>query len=328
MIYRILITGGPLAGKTTCSTTLKYKFINKVTIVPKVSTLLLKGFPENKDDSDWMCYFHKALIPAQYAIEEFLTKEAIKKRHKVIIMAGSVHDCLAYTKLTQQELIKEFNIKSISESYDMVILLDSISLHYIPLYDIYSSHPNFHYIKRTDDIKKKIDDLVKEKVYREIELKYLLLELPPNLNIVHTETITDCYIESLRIRKIKNGNNTRYYTCIKDNNTISRNEYETEISETEYMLFTEDRDIFLEKTRFYVPYDGLMLEFNVFHHPILEKIIIMECEFISLEELKKFIIPPYILKYVDGDVTDKKAFKNRNLYYTLVTYGLYNFVNI
>lgn len=131
----------------------------------------------------------------------------------------------------------------------------------------------------------------------ERELKYLLREIPPRLTQSKSKKLVDIYIPrkeghaAIRIRQqgdvfqiTKKTPSIVEGICVLNEETIS-------ITEEEFAVFKTMRDArVLEKTRYYYPFEGHVLEIDVFGGA-LSGLVLAEVEFDSLEALRAFDRP-------------------------------------
>ncbi|MGN1347295.1 MAG: hypothetical protein ACI4V1_10965 [Eubacteriales bacterium] len=117
-----------------------------------------------------------------------------------------------------------------------------------------------------------------------------------------------------RVREItENGAVTYIYTEKSPRAYLSRFEDEREISRAEYSVLLEDADTELFKTRYAIPYDGHVMEIDVYPPEIGGKLFdgyaILEVELSSPDEPIGF---PDFLEIV-REVTDDKRYHNKTL---------------
>ncbi len=146
----------------------------------------------------------------------------------------------------------------------------------------------------------------------EIERKFLVSELPKNLEIYHHDEIEQWYfvLEENIEERIRHRWN-KYYHTKKVWHWEVREECESEITKEEFDLIwqkTEWKRIY--KTRYVIPYNNHNIELDIYHDN-LEWLIVCEIEFHNIEESKTFIFPKRFWK----EITNDENFKNRNLIY-------------
>lgn len=155
----------------------------------------------------------------------------------------------------------------------------------------------------------------------EIERKYLI-RYP---DIAHLEAQPGCekweivqiYLAETepglvrRIRQVTSKGEVKYYKTFKRRlSALSAEEEEGEISQFEYIRFTREGDAGrrpISKVRYRIPYEGHVLEFDVY--PFWDDRAILEIELESEEETPQ--IPEYV--QVIRDVSDAPEYKNRML---------------
>lgn len=144
----------------------------------------------------------------------------------------------------------------------------------------------------------------------EIERRFLVKSLPPNLNKYKHEHIEQGYFNtengtSIRIRNIGD----RYYQTVKTGSGKIREETEIEITKQLYDLFwKETKGRRLEKTRYEIPYNGRIIELDVYEGN-LKGFETVEVEFDNEIECDEFKPPDWF----GPEVTGIKEFTNRHL---------------
>jgi len=142
----------------------------------------------------------------------------------------------------------------------------------------------------------------------EIELKYIIEEAPKDLNLYPHKHIQQGYLSFspvIRIRQI----DSNYILTIKGKGLIQREEYELEITETEFKKLSKKTEgILLDKTRYYIPYKHYTIELDVFHKEY-EPLILAEVEFDSIHQANVFIPPDWFGENVSGN----PSYQNNNL---------------
>ena len=150
----------------------------------------------------------------------------------------------------------------------------------------------------------------------EIEKKFLVENVPFVLNSYKHVEIVQGYIAveedyaEVRVRKMDN----KYMLTIKSDRTNFRIEEECMLSTQQgkrLLNFCKDR--LIRKTRYYIPYSGVIIELDIFEGS-LEDLKIAEVEFKNIDEMNNFIIPSWF----GPDITEDKRYKNKNL----AIYGL------
>ena len=152
---------------------------------------------------------------------------------------------------------------------------------------------------------------------KEIERKYLLnrsiLEFLDKTSASH-KNITQFYTKatankSLRFRKY----GSRHYKCIKYGTGGVREEIEEEVSKKVYKKNLKKRiGKSIKKIRYLFKLDGYEYSVDVYKKP-LENLYVMEVEFNTLESYENFLLPSVLKTYVEKEVTEDEAYKNKNL---------------
>lgn len=145
---------------------------------------------------------------------------------------------------------------------------------------------------------------------REIEKKYLVANLPENLESFPHVEISQSYVaisednrEEVRVRKADDF----YYLTVKRGNGLDREEVETCISKDTYeVLVPHASGKTVEKTRYKIPFEKYTIELDVYHGA-QEGFLSVEVEFESIEESETFSPPDWF----GEDVTGKKEYSNR-----------------
>ncbi len=152
---------------------------------------------------------------------------------------------------------------------------------------------------------------------KEIERKYLLnrsiLEYLDKTSTSHKK-ITQFYIKatankSLRFRKY----GSQYYKCIKYGTGGIREEIEEEISRKVYQNNLKKRiGRSIKKIRYLFILDSYEYSVDVYKKSLTD-LYVMEVEFESIAAYKNFVLPSTLKRYVEKEVTDDEAYKNKNL---------------
>ncbi len=126
----------------------------------------------------------------------------------------------------------------------------------------------------------------------EIEKKFLVKKAPVNFEQFPHKEIIQWYFndpstwKSVRVRKIWD----EYKVTRKKGYGLVREEIEASIPKEEFnQLRFAVENHFLEKTRYYIPYEWLTIEFDVYKN--LQWLMTAEVEFKTKRDAKKFIKP-------------------------------------
>ena len=143
----------------------------------------------------------------------------------------------------------------------------------------------------------------------EIEKKFLVEVIPRQLEQYTKKEISQAYISTdptIRIRK----SNSSFILTIKGKGSISREEYELNISENQYNnLAVKAETPFITKTRYIIPIGNTLKAELDEYHSQLEGLYTVEVEFSTISEAEAFIPPIWFGK----DVSNDKRYKNTSL---------------
>ena len=144
----------------------------------------------------------------------------------------------------------------------------------------------------------------------EIERKYLIKELPENLESYAKRELEQGYLCTdpvLRIRK----DNDRYELTYKGKGLLVREEYNLPLTQESYEhLKTKIDGRIISKTRYMIPITGtpLTIELDVFHGD-LAPLLLAEVEFPDEASANQFLPP----EWFGEDVTFSSVYHNSNL---------------
>ena len=160
----------------------------------------------------------------------------------------------------------------------------------------------------------------------EIERKYLIRY--PNIRTLLAQKgveqweIVQIYLtvsgpgETRRIRQVVSGGEIKYYKAFKKHLTdLTNEEDEGEIDQLEYIHLCQEQQPGckpLGKTRYRIPYEGHILEFDIY--PFWNDRAILEIEL--EDESEGAAIPDYVR--IIRDVSADPAYKNRSLAETVI----------
>ena len=139
----------------------------------------------------------------------------------------------------------------------------------------------------------------------EIERKFLLKELPANLEsypVRHLEQGYLCTAPVVRIRR----DNDKYELTYKGKGCMVREEHNLPLTKEAYEhLRTKIDGRLIVKKRYMIPYEKYTIELDVFEGD-LAPLTLAEVEFSSEEDAKTFVAPDWF----DEDVTFSKLYHN------------------
>lgn len=132
---RIVITGGPCSGKTSCLKAVQEHCGDSVAIVPEVATILLQGgFPRPiLPVTSWPTEYHqllqKAILDLQHSLEDACHLIAQQANKTILICDRGVLDGAAYWPEGLEAYLKHFNlcIHATHAQYDAVVHLESLA---------------------------------------------------------------------------------------------------------------------------------------------------------------------------------------------------------
>lgn len=141
----------------------------------------------------------------------------------------------------------------------------------------------------------------------EIEKKYLVKEVPADVEKVEKWEIEQCYLcrkPTLRIRKRNDDYILTYKSRQMSSVTESlcvANELEAPLTKESYEHLKKKADgICIEKTRYRIPYGKYTIELDVFHG-VYEGKMLAEVEFETELEAANFVPPEWFGEDVSGD---------------------------
>lgn len=143
----------------------------------------------------------------------------------------------------------------------------------------------------------------------EIERKYLVKEIPTDLNQYEIKKIAQGYLCTEPVVRIRRSNND-YYMTYKGDGLMVREEYNLPLTEEAYTHLRPKIDgLLISKTRYLIPLDDkLTAELDIFEED-LKGLVIVEVEFDSVEEANAFTSPDWF----GEDVTNSGKYHNSYL---------------
>lgn len=342
-MYKIALSGGPCAGKTTIISQLGEYYAEKgynVVVVPESAREVIEAGVSRND----LFSFELAVARKQIENEESLNQLESNENDTIVLFDRGLTDAFGYLnsvdKIRLQRDIKISVLQSWSR-YDAVLFLetsaisniyvndderiedidDAVKCH-ISLIDAWMGHPHFRYIKSTNNIDDKLNKVVREIdcIISDIEheVKYLI-EMPDLdflQNYKHFKTdIEQIYLlsnqGSHRIRKRGANDDFQYFETLKVRLTgDSCIETEQIITEDAYDALKNIADPNkkpIVKNRYCFLHKGQYFELDVF--PFWDDKALLELELSS--DNQQVILPPEI-KVIE-DVSNDKKYKNNYL---------------
>lgn len=140
----------------------------------------------------------------------------------------------------------------------------------------------------------------------EIERKYLIHQLPENLNDYPQRRIEQGYLCTEPVVRVRQQNQD-YFLTYKSTGLMSREEYNLPLTKEGYEhLKTKADGYFISKTRYLIPLDEThTIELDVFDPPFAP-LYMAEVEFATLEEAENFTPP----EWFGEDVTFDGSYHN------------------
>lgn len=143
----------------------------------------------------------------------------------------------------------------------------------------------------------------------EIERKFLVKNLPVDLENYEKKHISQGYLSTNPVVRIRRSNE-EYFLTYKGKGLMAREEHEFPLTAEafEHMLSKID-GILIEKVRYLIPLDeNHTAELDIFQGP-LAPLCLVEVEFVSIEDAESFIVPDWF----GDDVTNIGAYHNSRL---------------
>ena len=135
---------------------------------------------------------------------------------------------------------------------------------------------------------------------KEIERKFLIKELPANLSEYPFHELTQGYLNTDPVVRVRKEDDT-YYLTYKGKGFIEKEEYNLPLNEDAFLHLLPKADgNIISKKRYLISCDPYTIELDVFDKPFAP-LIIAEVEFPTLEEAKAFTPPQWFSKDVTGD---------------------------
>lgn len=145
----------------------------------------------------------------------------------------------------------------------------------------------------------------------EIEKKYLIKQLPSNLDQYPYYIIEQGYLNANPVIRVRRQDED-YYLTYKGAGLMAREEYNLPLNAESYEhLLAKTDGTIIHKKRYHIPYkENYTIELDIFSEPYAP-LIIAEVEFSSLEEATAFTPPDWF----GEEVTYDSQYHNSNLAY-------------
>ena len=144
----------------------------------------------------------------------------------------------------------------------------------------------------------------------EIERKYLIREIPKNLEEYPFHTIEQGYLSTAPVVRVRRQDE-EYYLTYKGSGLMAREEANLPLTEESYQHLIKKADgNIISKKRYLIPIrdSALTIELDVFAPP-LAPLIMAEVEFPTLEEAESFVAPSWF----GEEVTNNRRYHNSNM---------------
>ncbi|MGN0531986.1 MAG: AAA family ATPase [Eubacterium sp.] len=338
-VTKIVFTGAPCSGKTTCLRRVAKHYEDRglnVIICPEMATMLINE-GVSRDD---MLSFETRVAKRQVVTEDNLLAN-IGDQEVLMLLDRGVADCFSYVDSSQLEKNTGLSPASTWQRYDAVLFLESGAVsgeyenndvrcesirdaqnnHFL-LLEQWIGHPHLRYIPYEGNIDNKVHQLISQidsvLSEKEIEKKFLIeypdfdvlqKYSPKKIDIEQVYLLSD--VGSHRVRKWGYKDRFAYYETLKIRMTDSAcQEYESVISHQKYCELLKNADPTknpIIKSRYCFLYNNRYMELDVF--PFWDDKAFLEIELLDINEDLR--LPPEIK--VIKDVTDDKRYKNNYL---------------
>ncbi len=143
MALKVVLTGGPCAGKTSCLRAIREQFGEQVITAPEAATLVLgSGFPPpgheriHCPNEEWIQSFQSAILSIQQAVEASFERLARRCRVRLIVCDRGVLDGAAYWPGGREAFLRHFGctLEDCFARYRSVLHLQSLA----------ESHPHLY----------------------------------------------------------------------------------------------------------------------------------------------------------------------------------------
>ncbi len=143
----------------------------------------------------------------------------------------------------------------------------------------------------------------------EIERKFLVKDLPENLQEYPHDELCQAYVCTSPVIRVRQKND-EYILTLKSGGMMARQEIEMKIPKETFNHLKEKKDgMIISKTRYKIPENnGYTIELDVFHD-VYEGFVMAEVEFPSIEEANSYTPP----EWFGQDVTYDRRFHNSQL---------------
>jgi hypothetical protein len=192
MVARVVLTGGPCAGKTSCLQAIRERFAGQVITAPEAATLVLgSGFPPPGHEcipcplDEWIRAFQATILAIQDEVEASFERLARTGRIRLLLCDRGILDGAAYWPGGREAYLKHFglSLEDCFTRYQSVLHLQSVVESHPHLYgttgnairyedveaafrveravrDVWAGHPGLHVIPGEPNLEGKVARVV------------------------------------------------------------------------------------------------------------------------------------------------------------------------
>ena len=142
----------------------------------------------------------------------------------------------------------------------------------------------------------------------EIERKFLIKELPQNLERYDFHLIEQAYLCTEPVIRVRREDDN-YYMTYKSKGLLAREEYNLPLTKEAYeTLKPKAEGNIISKKRILIPYNQYTIELDIFDAPFAP-LILAEVEFPTIDDANAFVMPDWFQE----DVTNDCKYHNSNM---------------
>lgn len=144
----------------------------------------------------------------------------------------------------------------------------------------------------------------------EIERKFLVKQLPVNLDDYDFHIIEQGYLSTNPVVRVRRQDD-EYYMTYKGSGLLAREEYNLPLNKESYEHLVKKADgNIITKKRYLIPIEGTTytIELDIFSG-VFEGVVIAEVEFETIEQAHAFVA----LEWFGEDVTENPEYHNSNM---------------
>ncbi len=144
----------------------------------------------------------------------------------------------------------------------------------------------------------------------EIERKFLIREIPENLDTYPHKDFCQGYLSTEPVVRVRSEEDA-YFLTYKSKGLLQREEYNLPLTEEAFLHLLKKADAnIIRKTRYFIPIEGtdLTIELDLYKDE-LAPLVTAEVEFKSVEEATAFLPP----EWFSEDVTESGLYQNSRL---------------